>query len=219
MFASCASAAANPNPASVALVPAALRTVRRFTASLVQAAEACRPPGSTSTYFQKSRTKMLRRAPMTHGCSEVGEDAVHVHLVRHVGDHQLLRCVHQRGALGAVGQRTLLLVEPVVLRQVEAREVRLPAVRSVAKRQERVAVGRTCAPTDAPHHQLAGARGLQVLRPLRVAELDAETEGGHVLAPQLDQLRGSADRAASRTRAPAASRRACSRQPSPSRST
>src|SRR4030095_3844453 len=47
------------------------------------------------------------------GLGEVGPDAVHVHLVRHVGDHQLLGLGHHRHALGAVGHALLLLVEAV----------------------------------------------------------------------------------------------------------
>ena len=54
------------------------------------------------------------------GVGEVGPDAVHVRLVRHVGDQDLLHARHDLQPLGAVGQRALELKQTVVFREVEA---------------------------------------------------------------------------------------------------
>src|SRR5215469_9169115 len=53
------------------------------------------------------------------GLRDVGEDAVRLHLVRHVGHDEALHLRHHRIALRAVRHRVLLLIEPVVLGQVE----------------------------------------------------------------------------------------------------
>ena len=66
--------------------------------------------------------------------------------------------------------------------------VGLALVGAVAQREEGVGVGLAGAPAHAPHHQLAGAAGLQLLGPLGHLELDAQAQCVHVLLPQLAQL-------------------------------
>ena len=82
----------------------------------------------------------------------------------------------------------LLAVQRVELGQVEAGLVRLPLAAAVGQAQEVLAVGDVGAPAHAPHLQLAGVGGLQVLRPLGDLELDAHLQRIHVLLPELDEL-------------------------------
>ena len=109
-------------------------------------------------------------------------------LVRRPRHEQLLGFVEQALAFGAIGQRALRGVEGVVGRQIEARVVGLPLVGAVAERKERVAVGLCGDPAHAPHHQLAGARIFQVLRPLGGLEVDPQADRGHALLPQFVEL-------------------------------
>ena len=53
----------------------------------------------------------------------VGERAVRMQLVGHVGDHDSRQLLQDLAPLGAIRHHLLLLVKPVEVRQVGAREV------------------------------------------------------------------------------------------------
>jgi hypothetical protein len=118
----------------------------------------------------------------------VGDDPVDAKLVRHVGDRELHRLVEERRALGSVGHDGKPLVELVHLRQLEARHVLAADLVAVVARERAEAVGAGGGRADRPHHELAGARGLQILRPLRVPERDAKADRVHVLLEELLDL-------------------------------
>ena len=110
-----------------------------------------------------------------------------MHLVRHVGGHQILGAQHHGEPLGAVGHALLLIVEPVELGQIEACQIAQPLARAVAQPEEIAAI-RAGRLAHTPHHEFAGSRGLQVLRPLCDFELHANADRVHVFLPLLDQL-------------------------------
>ena len=96
--------------------------------------------------------------------------------------------MHQRQALGAVGQHALALVEAVEGGQAEARVVALLGVGAVGQAEVEVAVGVARAPAEAPHHQLPGQRTLDQRTERRHLELHAQADRAHALGPELALL-------------------------------
>jgi hypothetical protein len=131
--------------------------------------------GSTSTYCHTS----LRN---------VGADAMHVGLVRQVRQHELGRLAKQRRALGAVGHQQHALVDGVECGQLETRQVAVADRRAVHVFQGELRIGLGGGGAEAPHLQLAGARGLHVLGPLRGVEAGAQADGRKALGPGLVEL-------------------------------
>ena len=107
---------------------------------------------------------------------------------RRVVAHDVVHLPRQLLPLGAVGQRAGGDVEPVVLGQLEAREVGEARVGPVEQAEEAEALGVRVDVAQPPRLQLAQPRRLEQVGPLLLDELDVDADRGHVLLPQLVDL-------------------------------
>ena len=122
------------------------------------------------------------------GVGQVVEDPVAVNLVRHVRQQHALHFAEQGESLRAVGHDLLLLVQAVEGGVAVARVVLAGNVAAVCHGGERIGVHRRRAAAKHPHHQLAGARLLELLGPLADAEFEAQANRVHAALPEFVEL-------------------------------
>ena len=118
----------------------------------------------------------------------VGDKTVRAELVRHVRHHQLGRLPNGSQAFLAVGQQRLLPNQRVELFIAKPGMVQATDGPAVAQVEDATTVRAGSTHGDAPHHQFASTRRLQVLRPFGNLEHHLELEGVHVALPDLGEL-------------------------------
>src|SRR5512140_939369 len=102
--------------------------------------------------FPRVRMALVPDQPRLH---QVGADAVGPHLVRHVGDQDLHRLLHDGIALRPVLHQRLLVVQLVELQVAETGQVLLPDLVAGAQLQDGAAIRVVGGDPQLPKHQLA----------------------------------------------------------------